>query len=413
MEGKPTVEAFTAEARAWLEANAAQRAPVAAGWGEGDDSVAVFWKYSAEEEQQRFEAVCEWHRTKAAAGFASMTWPEEYGGRALSRAHERAFHREEAAFDTPPGRELLSVTISLIAPTIMRHGTDEQRARFLRPMLAGNEVWCQLFSEPDAGSDLASLATRAVRDGDTWMLEGSKVWTSGAHFARMGLHPVSHRPRRAKHKGITAFLMPMSAPGVTVTPLRQMTGGASFNQVYLDHVVIDDSMRLGGIGEGWGVALTTLGFERDASSGTEGGGRLGGTWSQLVALSRHLDRTNDPVTRQQLAGLQIEQRLMKLNKQRASAAASAGTPGPEGSIGKLLWSGNLRRLGETAADVLGPRLTADTGEWGTYAWTEHVLGAPGYRIAGGSDEIQRNIIGERVLGLPSEPKPEPRGGTNP
>jgi alkylation response protein AidB-like acyl-CoA dehydrogenase len=410
VEQTPTVEAFRAEARSWLEAHATPRPPVSTRWGEGSDSVAVFWNLSREEEREQLEAALVWHRTKAGAGFAAITWPEAYGGRGLSRAHERAFHREEAAFETPGGRELLSVTISLIAPTINRHGSDEQRDRFLRAMLGGDEMWCQLFSEPDAGSDLASLTTRATRDGDTWLLDGAKVWTSGAHLAQWGYILCRTDPDVPKHKGITAFLIPMSAPGVTVLPLRQMTGGASFNQVFLDNVVIDDAMRLGDVGEGWRVGMTTLGFERDASSGTEGGGQLGGTWSQVLELARHLERTDDSVTRQSLAELFIHHRVMKFSKQRASAAAKAGTPGPEGSIGKLVWSGQLRRIGETAAEMLGPRVIADTGEWGTYAWAEHVLGAPGYRVAGGSDEIQRNIIGERVLGLPSEPKPE--GDTN-
>jgi alkylation response protein AidB-like acyl-CoA dehydrogenase len=198
---------------------------------------------------------------------------------------------------------------------------------------------------------------------------------------------------------MTAFLVPLDAPGVQVRPIRQMSGGTSFNEVFLTGVRVPDDLRLGPVGQGWKVALTTLGFER-GGSGNRG---VGGSWERLLGLARWLGRTGDPVVRQQLASVYIHQQVRQMNAARIAAATAAGQPpGPEGSIGKLLWVNGMTEMGQVAASLLGPRLIADTGEWGTYAWNDHVLGAPGYRIAGGSDEIQRTIIAERVLGLPGD-----------
>ncbi|MEI8241080.1 MAG: acyl-CoA dehydrogenase family protein, partial [Actinomycetota bacterium] len=263
---------------------------------------------------------------------------------------------------------------------------------------------CQLFSEPSAGSDLASLTTRATADGDEWVLDGQKVWTSGARFAQWGLAITRTDTSVPKHRGLTAFLVPFDADGVEVRPIRQMSGGANFNEVFLTGVRLPDSLRLGAVGEGWRVALTCLGFERDHSGGG-GGGMVGGGYHQVRAAAEHFGLTNDPVARQVLADLFVHARVAQLTNRRAAAKLKAGqTPGPEGSLGKLMWTANMTRVSDAIAHILGPRLVADTGEWGTYAWAKHVLGAPGYRIAGGSDEIQRNIIGERVLGLPAEPR---------
>lgn len=402
------VESFRAEARAWLAANAEPKR--AAGhqgfeWGVGSDTVAVFHVLSHDDEAALVQRAREWQRAKFDAGFGAITWPTGYGGAGLTPAHARAFRREEAAFDTPQGHEVHGVTLTLIAPVIRAHGTDVQQARFVRALLRNDILACQLFSEPGAGSDLASLATKAVRDGDEWVLDGQKVWSSGAQFAEWGLAITRHDPGMPKHRGMTAFMVPFDAAGVEIRPIRQMSGGSSFNEVFLSGVRLPDELRIGEVGDGWRVALTTLGFERGGDDEGGGGQRIGGSWEQVLGLARWLGRSSDPVTRQELTRLFTHLRLIQLNGQRIAARARAGqTPGPEGSIGRLFWTQSLTRMAEVVSDLLGARLTADTGEWGTFAWTEHVTGAPGYRIAGGSEEIQRNIIGERVLGLPLEPR---------
>ena len=304
----------------------------------------------------------------------------------------------------PSAGELPPTSMGLIATTIAAYGTDEQKERFIRPLMR-QDIWgCQLFSEPSAGSDLASVTTRATRDGDEWVLEGQKVWTSGAMFAQWGLAITRHDWDTPKHKGLTAFLVPFDAPGVEVRPIKQMSGGANFNEVFLSGVRLPDTLRLGPVGEGWRVALTCLGFERDHSSGASSG-HTGGSYKQVFAAAQHFGLAGDPVIRQHLADLYVHHKVAQFTNRRAAASLKAGqTPGPEGSLGKLMWTANMTRIADVVARVLGPRLVADTGEWGTFAWSEHVLGAPGYRIAGGSDEIQRNIIGERVLGLPAEPR---------
>ena len=262
-------------------------------------------------------------------------------------------------------------------------------------------MWCQLFSEPGAGSDLARLATRAVRDGDEWILDGQKVWTSGARHADYGYIICRTDPTAPKHVGLTAFIVPMHTRGVEVRPLRQMSGGESFNEVFFDSVRINDDLRLGGIGDGWRVAMTTLGFERSSASGGVGTGR----WSQVLQLAMHLGRNDDPIVRQHLAALYSRLTVASWNNRRVVAGVRAGqTPGPEGSLGKLSFTEGLRATGDVVSLLLGAQLTADTGEWGTFAWSELITGTPGFRIAGGSDEVQRNIIGERVLGLPAEPR---------
>ncbi|HEY5422086.1 MAG TPA: acyl-CoA dehydrogenase family protein, partial [Ilumatobacteraceae bacterium] len=261
---------------------------------------------------------------------------------------------------------------------------------------------CQLFSEPGAGSDLAGLSTKAVRDGDEWVLDGQKVWTSNARIALWGLAICRTDPDVPKHAGLTAFLVPMQSEGIEVRPIKQMNGGASFNEVFFTGARIADSLRLGEIGDGWKVAIAVLGFERENSGGA---GRRGGEFDDLLLLARHLGRTEDPLIRQDLARVYSLYKARMWARDRAAASAKrAGGSGPEGSIGKLLWTVAMRQISDLSSQLLGPLLTADTGEWGTFAWNQHVLGAPGYRIAGGSDEIQRNIIGERVLGLPGEPR---------
>lgn len=408
----PDPELFRKEARAWLEDHAELRVetdaeeesggPVA--WGVGSDDVAVFHNISDEEEQQRLEAVKAWQRTKFDAGYAMLNWPVKHGGRGLPNSYVRLYNREESRFVIPVGGELPPTSMGLVAPTIAAYGTPEQVERFIRPMMRMDLVGCQLFSEPSAGSDLASLTTKAVRDGDEWVLDGQKVWTSGARFSQWGLAIARHDFDTPKHRGLTAFLVPFDAAGVEVRPIRQMSGGANFNEVFLTGVRLSDDLRLGAVGDGWKVALTCLGFERDHSGGSSGG-HTGGGFPQVLAAAHHFGLAGEARTRQMLADLYIHSKVAQYTNRRAAAALKAGqTPGPEGSLGKLMWTANMTRVSHAISAILGPRLVADTGEWGTYAWSEHVLGAPGYRIAGGSDEIQRNIIGERVLGLPSEPR---------
>ena len=398
-DGSPSVAEFAAAARNWLAARLPEAGPEQRAWGEGSDDVSVFHRLSFEQERALLEAAMAWQREKYDAGYGAITWPAEYGGAGLSDAHERAFTEAEADFATPEGHETFAVTTSLVAPTVAIFGTPAQRARFVRRFLRADELCCQLFSEPGAGSDLAGLATRAERDGDQWVINGQKIWSSGAQFAGWGELIARTDPAVPKHAGLTAFLIPLDAPGVRIRPIRQMSGGSSFSEVFLTEVRVPDELRLGPVGSGWKVALTTLGFERGGS----GGRGVGGSWERLLGLARWLDRTGDPVVRQQLASVYIHQRVRHMNAARAAAAAAAGQPpGPQGSIGKLLWASGMTEIGQVAGSLLGARLAADTGEWGTFAWNDHVLGAPGYRIAGGSDEIQRNIIAERVLGLPGD-----------
>jgi alkylation response protein AidB-like acyl-CoA dehydrogenase len=293
----------------------------------------------------------------------------------------------------------------MAGPTVATHGSEELRGRLLRRMFTGEDSWCQLFSEPGAGSDLGAVTTRAERDGDSWVVNGQKTWSSGARFAEWGELIARNDSDVPKHDGLTAFMLAMDTPGVTVRPIRQMSGGSSFNEVFFSDVRIPDAHRLGNVGDGWLVALTTLGFERTSSGSGRGASTVGGSFPQLLALARWLGRTRDPLVRQRLADVFVHERVRELVAARApTLAAEGGGPGPSGSIGKLLWTRSLTRVGEVAAELLGPRVQADTGEWGTYAWAKQVLGAPGYRIAGGSDEIQRDIIAHRVLGLPPEPR---------
>jgi alkylation response protein AidB-like acyl-CoA dehydrogenase len=386
---------FAATARKWLAEHVPPRAD------EAGRPVAVFHDLPFEEERALLARIQEWLRVKFDAGYGALSWPVEHGGAGLSALHEEAFAEVEREFDTPGQHELTSVSTALIAPTVQMFGTDEQKARLVRALLRGDELACQLFSEPSAGSDLAGLATRAVRDGDDWVVNGQKVWSSGAQFAGWGELIARTDPDAPKHKGLTAFLLPMDTPGVDVRPLRQMSGGSSFCEVFLDDVRIPDSLRLGDVGGGWAVTLATLGFERGHSGANAD---VGGGFAQLLDTARQLGRTGDPDVRRVLAEVWVAERLAAVAAQRDRETQLAGAePGPLGSLRKLAWSQRLALVSEAAAVVLGPRLVADHGD-GTFRWTEHMLGAPGYRIAGGSDEIQRTIIGERLLGLPPEPR---------
>jgi len=271
-------------------------------------------------------------------------------------------------------------------------------------MYRGDTVGCQLFSEPVAGSDLAGIQTKAVRDGDEWLLTGQKVWTSGAQFSDIGEIITRTSTGESRHKGLTMFVVDMKADGVDIRPLRQMTGGASFNEVFFEDVRVPDSHRLGDVDEGWTVALTTLMNERAAIGG--GGAGIGNlSFTRFRDMARHYGLADDPITRQRLADIYVRQQVARFTNLRAMAKIRSGQlPGPEMSIAKLALTANMQRIAQVLGEILGPRLVADTGEWGAYAWSEFVLGIPGLRIAGGTDEVMRNIVGERVLGLPKEPR---------
>ena len=265
-------------------------------WGVGSDDVSVFHALSFDDERALLERAMRWQQVKFDAGYGAITWPVECGGAALPAAYERAFAEEEAAFETPPGHETFSVTVQLIAPTINIIGTDEQRERFVRRFVRAEELCCQLFSEPGAGSDLASLATQAVREDDEWIINGQKVWSSGAQFSAWGELIARTDPDVPKHAGLTAFLVPLDLPGVEVRPIRQLSGGSSFNEVFLTDVRVPDSLRLGAVGEGWTVALTTLGFERGAGAVRSVGGSFSQTLGPgpLAAPDRRSDRPSAP-----------------------------------------------------------------------------------------------------------------------
>ncbi|MEY4371701.1 MAG: hypothetical protein RL219_470 [Actinomycetota bacterium] len=400
-----TLQEFRRRAIAWLASRLEPRRTETSTWGVGPESVAVFHDLGLDEARRLDAELRKWHVAKLDAGWAGITWPVEFGGLGLDPEYDRVFHEEQSRFVTPVEHEAFNVTLELVAPVIQMYGTDEQKQRFLPMFLRVEQLACQLFSEPEAGSDLASLRCRAQRTGDTWVIDGQKVWTSGAQLADYGLLIARSDPAAPQHRGMTAFMVPLDAPGVEIRPIRQMTGGASFNEVFLNGVCLGDDMRLGAEGDGWKVALSTLGFERSSSAGGAGG--AGGSWSQVLTLVRHLGADHHPIVRQSVAALYTMFRIEELSNERAAAVLRAGQqPGPLGSVGKLFWTQRLAHTSDLVSRVLGPHLVADTGEWGTYAWGEHVLGAPGYRIAGGSDEIQRNIIGERVLGLPREPRPK-------
>jgi len=312
-----------------------------------------------------------------------------------------------------PGDAALTVSLGMVAPTIGRHGTEQQKKHWLPLLFSGQQIACQLFSEPGAGSDLAAVRTQAVRvKGDVegrvgrrvgdggWRVSGQKVWTSGAHLADVG-EIICRTASEPRHRNLTAFLIDMRAPGVTVRPLRQMTGGASFNEVFLDDVTVSDDRRLDEVGNGWKVALTTLSHERNAMGHSAFGGAGILSTERLIGLVRAAGKQADPVIRQDFGELLSHRRTARYTQQVMAAQARAGElPGPEIALNKLALSANMKRLAEFVAAVLGPALVADTGAWGTYAWTSVVLGAPGYRLGGGTDEVLKNAIAQRVLGLP-------------
>lgn len=386
----PEEAAFRAEARAWLE----QHAPAKG----GPDDFSTGFLESTMPEEEFHRRVKRWQELLVEHGWAGITWPKEYGGRGGTSMQNVIWGQEAGKYGVTVNN--YAVGIGMAGPTILRHGTPEQKERFLRPMLRGDEVWCQLFSEPDAGSDLANIATRAVRDGDEFVVTGQKVWTSGAMDSDWGILLARTDPDVPKHKGITYFLVDMRTPGFDIRPLKQMTGSEHFSEVFMDEVRIPAEQVLGEVNGGWACAITTLSNER----GLIAGANKSSDTMALIELAKERGCTDDPVLRQALVDCWIMQQIQRFHGYRLQTALSKGVPpGPETSVMKLFAAEYLRRLGNASLAMLGPegQLLAADAPAGT-DWQARFLYAPAIRIAGGSNEVQRNIMAERVLGLPGD-----------
>jgi alkylation response protein AidB-like acyl-CoA dehydrogenase len=388
---------YAATARAWLAVNAPADRSV-----RDPHDVSVFHNLSYEEELEILTRLRAWQRAKFEAGYAAISWPRQLHGAGLPASFADAFKSAEAEAVSLTRHELFSVTINLIAPTIRLYGSEALQATVFPGLHNGDLLACQLFSEPGAGSDLAAVSTRAVPDGDDWVLNGQKVWTSGAQFADWGQAIVRTDPKVSKHAGLATFMIPMDAPGVEIRQIKQMSGGTNFNEVFLTDVRVPDGYRLGAPGEGWQVTRATLAFERANASNKAG---VGGQFDQLVELARRTGSLRHRDIRQQLADVYLRERAAEISLAREQRARETGQPpGAAGSMRKLQWVEKLTLVSELARELLGSRLAADSGRPGEFSWNAHILGAPGYRIAGGTDQIQRNIVAERHLGLPPEPK---------
>ncbi len=388
----PEAAAFRAECRAWLEANARRRPEATVSSVTGVLGAEI-------DSEESLKRARDYQRRAAADGWAAVGWPREFGGRGASFIEQIVFGDEASRFDVPD--HVFRIGVTMGGPTVIAHGTDDQRARWLPPLLTGEEIWCQLFSEPGAGSDLAGLRTTAVRDGDEWIVNGQKVWSSGAHYSRRGMLLARTDPDVPKHAGITYFLVDMQTPGIEVRPLRQMTGAAHFNEVFFTDVRVPDHDRLGDVDDGWRVAQTTLLNERASIAELIGASNPA---LPLVELARQASLDGRPGiedarVRQRLALTYTEGEILRYVGMRIVSAFSRGAfPGPEASIAKLAMADLLRTTHDLALALLGPAAAAEPSDWAV-----GFLAAPSVRIAGGSDEVQRNIIGERVLGLPKDP----------
>ena len=378
----PEQAVYRARVRAWLEQHASE-APVEQG----------------EAEAAYIAARRAWQGKLASAGLAGVAWPVDFGGQGLG-AVEQVIVNQEIAREGVPG-VLDVIGVGMLGPTIVAHGTDEQKSRYLGPMLHGDEVWCQLFSEPAAGSDLAAVQARAVRlqEDDGWRLSGQKVWTTNAHFAAYGLLLARTDPDVPKHKGLTMFIVPMDAAGVTIRGLRQISGEAEFNEVFFDDVRLEADAVCGPLGGGWGTALTTLMFERlTIGLGSESLGYRPERYARAIASDQHARR--DPQARRRLGELAVELLAVKFSGYRMLSALQQGqVPGPEAGLAKITTVRSAIEAGELIADVLGPDALDERSEW---AYMISFL--PGLKSAGGTEEILRSTIGERVLGLPPEPR---------
>jgi acyl-CoA dehydrogenase len=378
--------AFRAEARGWL---AEQVGPYRVDVHPDSPSL-VFADVSDTEHVKRGRA---WQRQLFDGGWAGLGWPAAFGGRDLPIPLRAIWAVEAAAAGAPPPINLIGE--GMAGPTLMAHGTEEQQRRFLPPMLTGDEIWCQLFSEPDAGSDMAAVTTTATRDGDGWVVDGHKIWTSAAHYADFAILLARTDWDAPKHRGCTYFVVDMAQPGVTTRPLRQMTGGAAFNEVILDAVRVPDAYRVGEEGGGWAVAVTTLMHER-LNLGL-GLARVGGGTERLLADIRRRGLAGDPAVRQLAAQLVIDSRCVQyLGWRVVSALAKGEVPGPEGSVAKLASARVSRRWDELLDVMRGPAAMVHD------EYTMLQLWIPATSIAGGTDEVLKNVIAERVLGLPPE-----------
>jgi len=372
--------AFRKEAREFLETNI-HAAP-------GDLSE------SAGEWEQALAARKRWQQVLFDNGFAAITWPTAHGGRGLGPVEQIIWNQECNRVRAPSSVNI--VGIGMAGPALIEHGSDDQRDRYLSKILSGEEIWCQLFSEPDAGSDLAAVATKAERVGDEWVVSGQKVWSSGAHFSRRAILLARTDTSVPKHKGMTFFALDMQSPGVTVRPLRQMNGEAHFNEVFLDGVRIPDSERLGVPGEGWKVATTTILHERMALGGSLGVFHM----EDLLDLAREHDPLEPHVRGLVAQAFTYWQCLEFLNARIMSKLAAGEIPTAEGAITKLAVTRMLDAASEAALAILGPDAVAQSGPW-----QDPFLITQGIRIGGGTDDIQKNMAAERILGLPREPDP--------
>ncbi|HEY2481290.1 MAG TPA: acyl-CoA dehydrogenase family protein [Caulobacteraceae bacterium] len=385
----PEEAAYRAEARAWLEANAPART------GNGETGL---------EDPVSMDAARAWQRKKAEAGYACITWPKAWGGGGGASWQSVIFGQEEAKVATPGNP--FAIGLGMCVPTVMTAGNEADKERFVKPAVLGEEIWCQLFSEPSGGSDAAAARTRAVRDGDDWVINGQKVWTSGAHFSDFGLLLTRTDPDVPKHKGLTMFWIDMKAPGVEVRPIHQMSGASNFNEVYFTDLRVKDSQRVGAVGEGWRVAVVTLMNERLSV----GGGGGGSGHRRIFKLASDVSTLAGPAAkdaglREKIAEWFVQAEGLKYTTYRTMTALSRGqTPGPESSIAKVVSATVMQDMANTAMEledqfgiITDPKLAPLAG-----AFQSALMAAPGMRIAGGTDEILRNIIAERVLGLPQD-----------
>ncbi len=387
----PEEAAFRAEARAFLKANAQPK-------GTGRPTLRLGGMVGEAVTQAKA-----WQAKKANAGFAGITWPKHHGGRELSPIFQVIYNQEEEDFTVPRG--LFEIGLGMCIPTMMTYAKPEQLDRYVKPAVRGEEVWCQLFSEPAGGSDLAALRTRAERDGDDWVINGQKIWTSGAHLSDFGIIVVRTDPNVPKHEGLTFFFLDMKSPGIDIRPIHQMSGTRNFNEVFFTDVRIPDTQRLGQVGQGWRVSLTTLMNERLAV-----GDPARPDVDDLMTLSRSLMIDGKPAiqnqaVRERIAEWYAKAQGLKFTKFRTMTALSKGeTPGPENSIHKLVNASKLQDIASYGMDLMGEAgMVLDDGmveAWGMFQ--SALLSSPSARIAGGSDEILKNIIAERVLGLPAD-----------
>jgi alkylation response protein AidB-like acyl-CoA dehydrogenase len=385
----PEDQAFRGEVRAWLEDNL------------GGEFAGVRGRGGPGREHEAFDERVAWDRHLAAAGWTCLGWPVEYGGRGLSLLQQVIFHEEYAKADAPA--RVSHIGEELLGPTLVAFGTEEQKRRFLPGIRNVTELWCQGYSEPGAGSDLASVSTRARLDGDHWVVDGQKVWTSQAHVADWCFVVARTEPGSRRHAGLSYLLVPMRQSGVEVRPIEQLTGTSEFNEVFFDGAHTEAALVVGEPGEGWKVAMATLGFERGVSTiGQQVG--FARELDGLVAMARENGAIEDPLLRDRLVRARMGLEVMRLNALRTLAGTTAGAQGAEASISKLVWATWHRALGELAMEVAGASsLVAEDGEYDR--WQRLFLFTRADTIYGGSNEIQRNIIAERVLGLPREPKP--------